>query len=81
MAARHCKNRERVAERAGTVTRDGDSEPRAVVSWAGAGEPIVLTVYSAGRAVAVPLVPKRALTLAKELLTRGVQAIKADWPG
>ncbi len=30
---------------------------------------------------AVPLLPKRALTLAQELLTRGVQAIKADWPG
>ncbi len=25
-----------------------------------------------------PLLPKRALTLAQELLTRGVQAIKAD---
>ncbi len=32
--------------------------------------------------VAVPMVPKRALTLAQELLTRGVQAIKADqWGG
>ncbi len=33
-----------------------------------------------GEAVAVPLplLPKRALTLAQELLTRGVQAIKAD---
>ena len=29
-------------------------------------------------AVALPLLPKRALTLAQELLTRGVQAIKAD---
>ncbi len=28
--------------------------------------------------VALPLLPKRALTLAQELLTRGVQAIKAD---
>jgi hypothetical protein len=28
------------------------------------------------------MVPKRALTLAQELLTRGVQAIKADqWGG
>ncbi len=27
--------------------------------------------------VALPLLPKRALTLAQELLTRGVQAIKA----
>ncbi len=31
--------------------------------------------------MAVPLLPKRALTLAQELLTRGVQAIKVDWPG
>ncbi len=31
-----------------------------------------------GEAVALPLLPKRALTLAQELLTRGVQAIKAD---
>jgi hypothetical protein len=29
-------------------------------------------------AVAMPLLPKRALTLAQELLTRGVQTIKAD---
>ena len=43
------------------------------------GEPIVLTLYGPdGGAVAVPLLPKRALTLAQELLTRGVQAIKAD---
>ncbi len=54
---------------------------RCVVTWAGPGEPIVLTVYSPAGEVAVPLVPKRALTLAQELLTRGVQAIKADWPG
>jgi hypothetical protein len=30
--------------------------------------------------LAVPLLPKRALTLAKDL-TCGVQAIKEDWPG
>ncbi len=54
-------------------------EPRAVVSWKGPGEPIVLTLYGPdGEVVAVPLLPKRALTLAQELLTRGVQAIKAD---
>ncbi len=54
-------------------------EPRAVVSWEGPGEPIMLTVYGPdGEAVAVPLLPKRALTLAQELLTSGVQAIKAD---
>ena len=34
-----------------------------------------------GEVAAVQLLPKRALTLAKELLTRGVQAIKVDWPG
>ncbi len=78
MAARHCKNRERVAERAGTVTRDGGSEPRVVVSCEGPGQPIVLTVYTADGEMAVPMVPKRALELAQELLTRGVQAIKAD---
>ena len=54
-------------------------EPRAVVSWEGPGQPIMLTVYGMdGKAVAVPLLPKRALTLAQELLTSGVSAIKAD---
>ena len=39
----------------------------------------MLTIYGPdGEVVAVPLLPKRALTLAQELLTRGVQAIKAD---
>ena len=54
-------------------------EPRAVVSWEGPGEPIVLTLHGAdGEAAAVRLLPKRALTLAQDLLTRGVAAIKAD---
>ncbi len=54
-------------------------EPRAVVSWEGPGEPIMLTLYGPdGEKVAMPLDPKRALTLAQELLTCGVQAIKAD---
>ncbi len=54
-------------------------EPRAVVSWKGLGEPIMLTVYGPdGEVVAVALEPKRALTLAQELLTYGVSAIKAD---
>jgi len=53
-------------------------EPRAVVAWNGPGEPIVLTLYGPDGEVALPLLPKRALTLAQELLTRGVQAIKAD---
>ena len=52
---------------------------RAVVTWEGPGEPIVLTAYGpGGEEVAVPLLPKRALTLAQELLTKGVSAIKAD---
>ena len=52
---------------------------RAVITWKGPGKPIVLTLYGAdGEAVAVPLEPKRALTLANELLTSGVAAIKAD---
>ena len=55
------------------------TEPRVIVSWKGAGEPIVLALYGPdGETGAVPLLPKRALTLAQELLTRGVQAIKAD---
>ena len=54
---------------------------RTVVTWKGPGEPIVLTLYGADGEVAMPLLPRRALTLAQELLTRGVQAIKADWPG
>ncbi len=52
---------------------------RAVVSWPGPGEPIMLALYGPdGKELALPLEPKRALTLAQELLTRGVQAIKAD---
>ena len=41
----------------------------------------MLTVYGPAGEVAVPLLPKRALTLAQELLTRAEAAIKADWPG
>ncbi len=54
------------------------TEPRAVVTWAGPGEPITLTLYGPAGEAAVPLLPKRALTLAQELLTAGVAAIKAD---
>ncbi len=54
-------------------------EPRAVVSWKGPGQPVVLAIYGpAGEVAAVPLEPKRALTLAQELLTCAVQAITAD---
>ena len=56
-----------------TLTAD-----RAAVTWPGPGQPIVLTLYGPDGEVAVPLLPKRALTLAQELLMRGVQAIKAD---
>ncbi len=38
----------------------------------------MLTLYGPDGEVALPLLPKRALTLAQELLTRGVQATKAD---
>ncbi len=38
----------------------------------------MLTIYGPDGEVAVPLAPKRTLVLAQELLTRGVQAIKAD---
>ena len=54
------------------------TETRAAVTWEGPGEPIVLEVYGPDGKLAVPMVPKRALELAQELLTRGVQAIKAD---
>ncbi len=54
------------------------TETRAVVTWDGPGEPIMLARCGLDGEVAVPLLPKRALALAQELLTRGVQAIKAD---
>ena len=56
----------------------GSAPPRTVVSWKGPGEPIILTLCGPDGEVAVSLLPKRALTLAQELLTRGVEAIKAD---
>ena len=63
----------------GTGTRLMGSAPsRAVVSWKGPGDPIMLTVYGPAGEVALPLDPKRALTLAQEILTYGDQAIKAD---
>ena len=51
---------------------------RVVVTWEGPGQPIMLKVYGADGEVAVPLLPKWAVTLAQELLTCGVSAIKAD---
>ena len=52
------------------------ADPRAVVTWEGPGQPIMLTLYGPDGDLAVPLLPKRALTLANELLTAGVNAIK-----
>ena len=40
------------------------AEPRAAVSWQGAGQPIMLTVYGPNGEVAAPLTPTRALALA-----------------
>ena len=63
------------------------TEPRAVVSWAGPGQPILLQVYgSAGEAATVRLSPTRALELAKELIEPAVLSIKTSqwgegWPG
>ncbi len=55
------------------------TETRVVVSWDGPGQPVVIALYAPdGEEVAVPLLPKRALTLAQELLTCGVSAIKVD---
>ena len=53
------------------------TESRAAVSWEGPGSPIVLTVYGPDGTTAMHLLQKRALTLAQELLTHGVQTIKA----
>ena len=64
---------------------EGERAPvagRALVTWEGPGEPIVLTAFGPdGKTACVPLLPMRALTLAQELSERGVQAIKADWWG
>jgi hypothetical protein len=62
------------------------TEPRAVVSWQGPGQPIVLTVYGPDGEVAVALTPVRALALAVELTQRAVVTIKVNrwgpgWPG
>jgi hypothetical protein len=62
------------------------TEPRAVVSWRGAGEPIVLKVHGPAGEVSTPLTPTRALALAVELTQRAVLTIKTNcwgphWPG
>ena len=51
---------------------------RAVVTWGGPGHPVMLALYGPDGEVALPLEAKRALTLAQELLTCSVSAIKAD---
>ena len=62
------------------------AEYRSVVTWQGSGEPIMLAVYDPdGAVVSVPLSPKRALELAKDLMERAVMAIKtgqwgSEWP-
>ena len=53
------------------------AETRAVVTWEGPGAPIMLTVHGADGEIAVALLPKAALSLGQELLTCGVQAVKA----
>ena len=40
----------------------------------------MLTLYGPEGEMAVPLLPKRALTLAKEPIKEGVRSIKVDWP-
>ena len=60
---------------------------RVVVSWEGAGRPILLKVYDTdGAVVSVPLSPVRALKLATELSKPAVRSIKTkqwgdSWPG
>ena len=69
---------------AGVLTKI--TESRVNIIWAGQGQPITLTVHGPDGEVAVPLLPKRALELAKELIEPAVQSIKTDqwgksWPG
>ena len=63
------------------ASRTQPTEPRAVVSWAGKGQPITLTIYDSDGAVAeMKLSPTRALGLAKQLIEPAVTAIKlSQW--
>ena len=54
------------------------TEPRAVVSWGGLGEPIMLECYGPDGEVALPLTPTRALALAQELIEPAVTALSAS---
>ena len=58
---------------------------RALVSWEGPGQPIVLKTYGPSGEVAAALTPVRALELTKDLSEPAVTAIKANqwgpgWP-
>ncbi len=56
----------------------GAGRSRRAPMRSGPGQPIMLMLYDPDGEVALPLLPKRALTLAQELLTNAVSAIKAD---
>ena len=68
-------------------TRAEPTTYRAVVSWEGAGQPILLKIYGPdGTLALVSLSPVRALGLAKELIAPAVRSIKVaqwgeGWPG
>ena len=62
------------------------TEPRAVVTWEGPGEQIMLTLYGPDGEANLALSPVRALGLAKKLMERAVSSIKTGqwgkpWPG
>ncbi len=61
------------------VGSKADIGARPVVTWEGPGEPIMLALYGPDGTTAVPLLPKRALTLAQELLTYMPDAARADF--
>ena len=52
------------------------TEHRAVVSWAGQGQPIVLALYGPEGEMLMPLSPTRAFELAQELIEPAVLSIK-----
>ena len=61
------------------------TESRAIVSWNGPGQPIMIALRGPGGEVSMPLSPTRALEMAKQLIEPAVQAIKSsqwgeDWP-
>ena len=79
---RSCAVRGRDATPVSAPSFMSDAADRVVVTWEGPGEPVVLTLYGPeGELAHVPLLPKRCLTLSKEILDIAVRAIKVDWPG